>query len=57
MRLLIRVVGFSLMTMFASCGVGAQDSENNSDISVKQYVPADAHVDKSGALDFITSVE
>lgn len=57
MRLLIRVVGFSLMTMFASCGVGAQDLKNNSDISVKQYVPADAHVDKSGAVDVITSVE
>ncbi|WP_208672396.1 hypothetical protein [Pseudomonas arsenicoxydans] len=57
MRLLIRVVGFSLMTMFASCGVGAQDVKNNSDISVKQHVPTAAHFDKSAKLDGITAVE
>lgn len=57
MRFLIRVAGFSLMTMFASCGVGAQDLKNNNDISVKQSVPTAAHFDKRATLDGITAVE
>lgn len=61
MHISLRAAGFSVMAMFASCGVGAQAQAQEigthalpgkhalSDL--RPSAPTEAHVDKSGKLD------
>lgn len=67
MHISLRAAGFSVMAMFASCGVGAQAQAQ--EIGIKElpgqhvfsdlrlYAPTEANFDKRWKLDDITAVE
>ncbi|MGE8064758.1 hypothetical protein [Pseudomonas sp. NPDC089569] len=55
MQVALRAVGFSLMTMFVSCGVGAHDQVKTIDNS--QPLPALAHNSLQGVQTFDNSVQ
>ncbi|MEJ5059451.1 MULTISPECIES: hypothetical protein [unclassified Pseudomonas] len=69
MHITFRTAGFSLMTMFVSCGVGAQEMDTRIDkitmegerpphvALAKLIAPTEACFDKRWKLDDITAVE
>lgn len=71
MQVAIRIAGFSLMTLFASCGVGAQELDTRiGNITLERelpgyhwfsdlrlYAPTGVHFDTSWTLDDITVVQ
>jgi hypothetical protein len=67
MHISLRAAGFSVMAMFASCGVGAQAQAQEVGVQTppgkhslsdsRLYAPTEAYVDKSWKLDEIKVVE
>ena len=64
----IRAAGYSLMSVFVSCGVGAQDldtrvskiaieGERSAQESIVRLVTTEARFDKGSTLDDITAVK
>lgn len=64
----IRAAGYSLMSVFVSCGVGAQDLDTRVDMivikselsaqeSIVRLVPTEACFDKGSTLNDITAVK